>query len=58
MNIRRPQRLPDPTVRMVQQDGKISREWYQYFREADDALRALITIAEEHETRIHDLENP
>lgn len=43
--IRLPQRLPDPNVQMVLGDGRIALPWYQYFREQDVALRALIAIA-------------
>lgn len=40
--IRLPQRLPDPTTRLVGQDGRLSKEWYQYLREVDQAVRDLI----------------
>lgn len=56
--IKLPQRLPDPFTRMVEADGRLSKEWYQYFREMDFAVRALIAASEDHETRINELENP
>jgi hypothetical protein len=40
--VKNPQRLPDPTVRWVQADGRLTREAYQYLRELDEAVRGLI----------------
>lgn len=64
--IRVPQRLPDPTSAWFDPNtGRPTNAVYQYFRELDQAVRALIdkdatntSILEDFETRITDLETP
>lgn len=64
--IRKPQRLPDPTAAWIDvKTGKPTTAVYQYFRELDQAVRALIDkdaansiIFEDFELRITDLETP
>lgn len=44
--IKAPQRLPDPTAAWVDiKTGRPTREFYQYMREMDQALRGLLTTS-------------
>lgn len=36
------QRLPDPQVRIIDADGKLTTVYYQYLRELDAKLRQVI----------------
>lgn len=64
--IREPRNLPPPQVPVIDgKSGLMSRDWYDYFREADAAMRALVKqdaanaiILEDFELRITDLETP
>lgn len=57
--IRGPQKLPDPNVRWIDPaTGRPTREFYQYMKEVDAVLRALIVTADDLETRVVALENP
>ncbi|WMT88278.1 hypothetical protein NO932_06615 [Pelagibacterium sp. 26DY04] len=57
--IRSPRPLPDPNIAIIDlRTGRLTREWYQYIREIDTAVRALIDSEADHETRISDLETP
>lgn len=54
--INKPQKLPEPTARWSEADGKPTREFYQYMRDLDARLRELIDAVNDHETRITTLE--
>lgn len=63
--INNPQRLPDPQSAWARPDGRPTDAFYQYMRELDQAVRALITksnadaiVLEDFEIRITDLETP
>jgi hypothetical protein len=57
MTIRKPQLLPQPQDAWFDpKTGKPTTYFYQYLREADQALRELIDAANDHETRITALE--
>jgi len=57
--IRFPQRLPDPTVPLVEpKTGRVNPIWYQYLREVDDVIRKLVTASNEYDRRITELELP
>lgn len=64
--IRTPQRLPDPNTAWVDiRTGRPTREFYQYMRELDQAVRELTEksnsdaiVLEDFELRITDLETP
>lgn len=54
--IDKPRKLPEPTARWIDPDGKPSREFYQYLRDLDGKVRDLIDVSNDHETRITVLE--
>lgn len=57
--IKLPQRLPDPTAPWVDiKTGRPTRVYFQYMREADQAIRDLIKAVADAEARITDLETP
>lgn len=63
--IRDPRALPKPETPLMGQNGLMTRDWYDYFREQDRAIRDLITtsnagaiVLEDFELRITDLETP
>jgi hypothetical protein len=56
MTIQKQQKLPEPTIRLVNQDGTLSKPFYDYLRDLDLKLRQVIDVVNDHETRITALE--
>lgn len=56
MTIQKQQKLPEPTIRLVNQDGTLSKPFYDYLRDLDLKLRQVIDAVNDHETRITALE--
>lgn len=63
--IKAPRPLPKPDTPVLHTNGLMARAWYDYFRELDFALRALVESdallteqVSQHEDRITDLETP
>lgn len=54
--IEKPQKLPEPTARWVDQNGRPTKEFFQYLRDIDGKVRELIDVSNDHETRITVLE--
>lgn len=54
--IREQRPIPPPNVPLVEPNGLMSREWYDYFRDLDRVTRELVRSNEDHEIRITTLE--
>ncbi len=52
----KPRKLPEPTARWFEQDGRPTKEFYQYLRDVDQKLRELIDVSNDHEDRLTALE--
>lgn len=56
MTIQKPPKLPDPSVRLVNKDGTMAKDWYDWFRAIDTKHRQITDAVNDHETRITELE--